>query len=198
MIAFLRGNFVHKTPAQVIVETGGIGYLVRISLHTYSQIQDLPSGTLLTSLMVRTENQSVSGFDLYGFAEEQERELFEKLYSVSGISAATARVILSSLRPQEVVQAILSENEAAIQRIKGIGPKLAKRMILELKDKIGKSSAEEVLLPTAGHSVRLEALTALQALGFNKQAVEKELSRLMPQKSDWTIEGLIKEALRHL
>ena len=198
MIAFLRGNFVHKTPAQVIVETGGIGYLVRISLHTYGQIQDLPSGTLLTSLMVRTENQSVSGFDLYGFAEEQERDLFEKLYSVSGISAATARVILSSLRPQEVVQAILTENEAAIQRIKGIGPKLAKRMILELKDKIGKTSAEDVLLPSAGHTVRQEALTALQALGFNKQAVEKELARLMPQRPDWSLEGLIKEALRHL
>jgi Holliday junction DNA helicase RuvA len=148
--------------------------------------------------MVRTENQSVSGFELYGFAEEQERDLFEKLYSVSGISAATARVILSSLRPQEVVQAILTENEAAIQRIKGIGPKLAKRMILELKDKIGKTSAEDVLLPSAGHTVRQEALTALQALGFNKQAVEKELSRLMPQRPDWSLEGLIKEALRHL
>ena len=198
MIEFLKGNFSHKTPAQLIVETGGIGYLVKITLNTYSRIQDLSSGTLLTTLIVRNDNQSVAGFDLYGFAEETERELFEKLYGVSGISAATARVILSSMRPQELINAIYNEDEASIQRIKGIGPKMAKRMILELKDKIGKSATDEVILSSPNNSMRNEALTALMALGFNKIAVEKELGRLLAGRSDWNIEQLIKEALRHL
>jgi Holliday junction DNA helicase RuvA len=142
MIAYLQGKLTLKTPTHVFMETSGIGYMLKISLNTYTTLQHLESCKLHTSLVVKSENQSVSGFDLYGFYEEAEKDLFEKLISVSGVGAATARMMLSTFKPDEIRQAILMENEAMIQSIKGIGPKSAKRLILELKDKMGKPLAE--------------------------------------------------------
>jgi Holliday junction DNA helicase RuvA len=180
------------------METGGIGYMVKISLNTFEPIQHLESVRLHTSLIVKSENQSVSGFDLYGFFEESEKDLFEKLISVSGVGAATARMMLSTFKPDEIKNAILSENEAMIQSIKGIGPKSAKRIILELKDKVGKMTGEATLIATPNNTMKEEALFALLALGFNKQAAEKVLARLQSSNSNWTVEGLIKEALKML
>ena len=198
MIAYLSGKITFKSPTHIFLETGGIGYMVKISLNTYERVQHLDDCRLHTSLVVKSENQSVSGFDLYGFYEETEKDLFEKLISVSGVGAATARMMLSTFKPEEIKNAILSENEAMIQSIKGIGPKSAKRIILELKDKVGKLSADSILLPTPNNTMKEEALFALLALGFNKQAADKVLVKLQSSSTNWTVEGLIKEALKML
>jgi len=198
MIAYLSGKITFKSPTHIFLETGGIGYMVKISLNTFEKIQDLDVCRLQVSLIVKSENQSVSGFELYGFFEEQEKDLFEKLISVSGVGAATARVMLSSFKPDEIRTAILGENEALIQSIKGIGPKSAKRIILELKDKVGKMSTEAILVATPNNTMKEEALSALVALGFNKQAAEKVIGKLQSSGNARNVEGLIKEALKLL
>lgn len=198
MIAYLSGKITFKSPTHIFLETGGIGYMVKISLNTYERIQHLESCQLHTSLIVKIENQSVSGFDLYGFFEDSEKDLFEKLISVSGVGAATARMMLSTFKPDEIKNAILTENEVMIQSIKGIGPKSAKRIILELKDKVGKLSGDAILIATPNNTMKEDALFALLALGFNKQAAEKVIARLQSANNNWTVEGLIKEALKML
>jgi Holliday junction DNA helicase RuvA len=198
MIAYLNGRITLKTPTHIFLETGGIGYLVKISLNTYEKLRESENCKLHTSLIVKNENQSVSGFDLYGFYDETEKDLFEKLISVSGVGASTARVMLSSFKPDEIVVAILSENEALIQSIKGIGPKSAKRIILELKDKVKKGFGDQILASKVDNTMKDEALSALVTLGFNKPAAEKVLLKLMANHEPKTMEGLIKEALKHL
>jgi Holliday junction DNA helicase RuvA len=199
MINYITGKIVEKTPTYTVVENGGFGWLVKISLNTYSQIQPLEQCKLFTSLVVKIENQSVAGYDLYGFFELQERDLFEKMISVSGVGAATARMMLSSFKPDEVIQAILSENEAMIQSVKGIGPKSAKRIILELKDKVGKISADTPISFTKiNNNQREEALNALVTLGFQRASVEKLLGKLLMTDPGMSVEGLIKEALKTL
>jgi Holliday junction DNA helicase RuvA len=198
MVAYLSGKITSKSPTHILLETGGIGYMVKISLNTFEKIQHLDTCRLHTSLIVKIENQSVSGFDLYGFFEEQEKDLFEKLISVSGVGAATARMMLSSFKPDEIRNAILMENEGMIQSIKGIGPKSAKRIILELKDKVGKMSGDSILTSAPNNTMKEEALSALLALGFNKQAADKVLVKLQGSGNTSTVEGLIKEALKQL
>lgn len=198
MIAYLSGKITFKCPTHIYLETGGIGYMVKISLNTYERVQSLETCRLHTSLVVKIENQSVSGYDLYGFFEEGEKDLFEKLISVSGVGASTARMMLSSFKPDEIKQAILTENEAMIQSIKGIGPKSAKRLILELKDKVGKMSTEAISAPVGYNIVKEEALSALVALGFNKQASEKLLTKMLSSNSGLSVEVLIKDALKQL
>jgi Holliday junction DNA helicase RuvA len=198
MIAYLSGKITFKCPTHIYLETGGIGYMVKISLNTYERVQSLETCRLHTSLVVKIENQSVSGYDLYGFFEEGEKDLFEKLISVSGVGASTARMMLSSFKSDEIKQAILTENEAMIQSIKGIGPKSAKRLILELKDKVGKMSTEAISAPMGYNIVKEEALSALVALGFNKQASEKLLTKMLSSNSGLSVEALIKEALKQL
>jgi|694.fasta_scaffold66558_2 Holliday junction DNA helicase RuvA len=199
MINYISGKLVEKTPTYTVVENGGFGWLVKISLNTYTQIQSLEQCKLFASLVVKVENQSVAGYDLYGFFEQQERDLFEKMISVSGVGAATARMMLSSFKPDEVIQAILSENEAMIQSVKGIGPKSAKRIILELKDKVGKISADTPISFTKiNNNQREEALNALVTLGFQRASVEKLLGKLLMSDPGMSVEGLIKEALKTL
>jgi Holliday junction DNA helicase RuvA len=140
----------------------------------------------------------VAGFDLYGFAEELEKDIFEKLISVSGVGASIARMMLSSYKPEEIQHAILSENEAMIQSVKGIGPKSAKRIILELKDKIGKVSGDVRISAPSHNTTREEALNALQALGFNKLAVEKVVLKLITSNPNASVEVLIKDSLKLL
>jgi Holliday junction DNA helicase RuvA len=198
MIAYLKGKIVFKSPTHLIMDMGGFGYQVKISLNTYTQVQNLESCLLHTSLIVKTENQSVAGFDLYGFAEELEKDIFEKLISVSGVGASIARMMLSSYKPEEIQHAILSENEAMIQSVKGIGPKSAKRIILELKDKIGKVSGDVRISAPSHNTTREEALNALQALGFNKLAVEKVVLKLITSNPNASVEVLIKDSLKLL
>jgi len=135
---------------------------------------------------------------MYGFAEELEKDIFEKMISVSGVGAATARMMLSTFKPEEIQHAILTENESMIQSVKGIGPKSAKRIILELKDKIGKVSGEVIISHPANNTSRDEALNALMALGFAKSAVEKTVTKIITGNPELSVEGLIKESLKQL
>ncbi len=195
MITYLKGIIAFKTPTYIVVETAGVGYHVHISLHTYAQVEKLEAVKILTHLVVREDSHT-----LYGFAEEPERQLFMLLISVSGIGPSTAQVMLSSMTPDEVRSAIISENAAALARVKGIGPKTAKRIILDLKDKLVKDSGETPLtiLPQ-GNTIREEALSALVALGFSRIEVQKTLNTILKeQPAISNVEELIKMALRQL
>jgi len=191
MISHLNGRLIEKSPTQIIVECGGVGYAVRISLNAYSQIGSEENIKILTQLQVREDAHI-----LYGFYSVKEREMFNHLISVSGIGANTAMLMLSSLTSDEIATAILSENVALIQSIKGIGSKTAQRVILDLKDKVAKSdfSAGNIFRPN--NTNQNDALTALLALGFEKKKAEKAIEKVA--MDDQTVEQLIKEALKVL
>lgn len=202
MLTYLSGKLIIKNPTYAIVDHHGMGYMLKISLFTYEAIKDLSEVKLFTSLVVKNENQSVAGFDLYGFYTEIERDLFEKMISVSGVGAATTRMMLSSFKPEEIQQAIVSENESLIQSVKGIGPKMAKRIILELKDKMVKFQSNLPETATKGtmfdNKAKEEALYALIALGFQKANIDKVLAKLLVQNPESRVEQLIKDALKVL
>ena len=194
MITYLRGNITQKTPTYIIVETAGVGYLVHISLHTYSQIEKKDEAKILTHLNIKEDSHT-----LYGFAEETERSLFRHLISVSGVGPTTAQIMLSSLNPEELRAAIIGEQEQVFRAVKGIGPKMAKRIILDLKDKLIKDSGDLPLtFPSQNNTIREEALSALVALGFQKIAVQKALNHLLKDQAIQNVEQLIKLALREL
>jgi holliday junction DNA helicase RuvA len=194
MYAFISGEFVEVNPAYAIVHCNGVGYQINISLYTFGQIKDLRDGRLFTHLIVREDAHT-----LYGFSSEQERDIFRHLISVSGIGPNTARVILSSLSCEEVVNAIQREDVMMFQKIKGIGVKSAQRIIIDLKDKVGKAFRTSDISVPKHNTHQQEALSALILLGFNKiqagKAVEKVAERL---GSDATVEMLIKECLKIL
>jgi Holliday junction DNA helicase RuvA len=193
MIAFLTGTFVTKTPSYVFVDVNGVGYEVQISLNTYSKIQDLEKGTLLTHLIVREDAHI-----LFGFFEPAEKEMFLLLTSVSGVGASTARIMLSSMKPEDVSRAILQGNSRILESVKGIGKKTAERIVLELRDKLGKQPAGTNISPFQSNSLQVDALNALIALGINRQAAESTLQKVMLQFPGLTVEELIKKALQHL
>lgn len=196
MIAFLKGKFVSKTPANVCVDVHDIGYDVHISLNTYSQINSLNEGVLYTYLHVKED-----AMQLYGFADQQERALFLHLISVSGVGTGTARVMLSGMKPEELRQAIVQANEHALERVKGIGNKTAKRIILELKDKLGKLGSLSDNTDTgvvSGNNFEQDALHALLSLGIARAAAVQAIQKSMKQQADLNIEDLIKLALKNL
>lgn len=193
MISFLRGQFVEKSPTWVWIDVNGVGYEVHISLHTYSSIQDKKEGLLYTILLVREDAHL-----LYGFAEKSERDLFQHLISVSGVGASTARVMLSYLKPEDLVAAIVQSNVKALESIKGIGKKTAERLVLELKDKLSK------IIPLANNSALInntlqqDALNALTALGIPKQAAAQVVEKTLKANPELGVEDLVKKALRSL
>jgi len=196
MIAYLRGRITFKSPTYVVVEAGGVGYGLHISLHTYAQLEKLEEAQVLAHLYIKEDSHT-----LYGFMEAAERNLFRLLISVSGVGPATAQVALSTMSPEEIRSAILSEQVGAFQAVKGIGPKTAKRIILDLKDKLLKAgSAEETsFVPAADNTLRQEALSALIALGFNRTQVQKALNRTLKEDpSIRQVETLIKLVLKQL
>ncbi|MBL7816668.1 MAG: Holliday junction branch migration protein RuvA [Saprospiraceae bacterium] len=196
MIDFVKGAIIIKNPAFVVLETtGGVGYRINISLNTYAKIESMEHTKLLTYLQVR-EDAHV----LFGFAEESERSLFQMLISVSGVGPSTAQVLLSGMSADEARAAILSENEAAFSKVKGIGPKTAKRIILDLKDKVKKDGGEVTLnLATTGNStIRDEAISALLALGFQRIPIQKVLNKILQEQKIANVEDLIKIALKQL
>jgi holliday junction DNA helicase RuvA len=195
MIAFLRGNFVHKTPAFVHIEVNGVGYEVQISLNTYSKIQDLEKGMLYTSLLIREDAHI-----LYGFFDLAEKELFTLLISVSGIGASTARVMLSYMKPEELSAAIIQGDTRALENIKGIGRKTAERVVLELRDKLAKHPLETNISPLKNNTLRQDALNALVALGIARPAAEQAVQKVIESGPAGTIsiEELIKRALKSL
>ncbi len=196
MIDFIKGLMVFKNPAFVVVETsGGVGYRINISLNTYAKIESMEQVKLLTHVQIR-EDAHV----LFGFAEESERSLFQMLISVSGVGPATAQVLLSGMTADEAKSAILSESEAAFSKVKGIGPKTAKRIILDLKDKLIKDGGDAPLnlAMVGGNTMRDEALSALISLGFQRIAVQKVLNKILQEQKVVGVENLIKVALKLL
>ncbi len=195
MIAHVKGEITFKSPTHIIVEAGGIGYHINISIYTYTRIEKLETVKILTHLIVKEDSHT-----LYGFFDHEERTIFTQLISVSGIGPNTARILLSSISPQEARAAIVGEDHNTLNSIKGIGPKTAKRLVVELKDKMMKGSDGKVLTSAmADNTFRNEALFALEALGFSKSVVQKTLNKVLSQNPGVnSAESLIKLALKQL
>lgn len=192
MLYHLRGTLERKTPTYVVMDCGGVGYLIHISLTTFGQLPDLGKAELLLHPVYREDAQL-----LFGFATELERDVFVLLNSVSGVGASTARVILSTLRPEEALSVIANGDSGSLQRIKGIGAKTAQRIIIDIRDKAVKLGASAPMA-SGGTSARQEALEALLVLGFARVAVEKVLSALSAEELEYSLEDLIKRALARL
>ncbi|RYJ43339.1 Holliday junction branch migration protein RuvA [Flavobacterium beibuense] len=193
MIAHLQGRLVEKTPTEVVIDCNGVGYQVNISLHTFSLLPDSENIKLYTFLQIKEDAHT-----LFGFMEKAERELFKFLISVSGVGAGTARTMLSSLEPKQIIQAIASGDVVTIQSIKGIGAKTAQRVILDLKDKVLKVYDLEEVSVSGYNTNKDEALSALEVLGFNKKAAEKVVEKIVRENPGVTVETIIKQALKNL
>ena len=189
MINHLSGRLVEKNPAYVIIECGGVGYFVNISLNTYSAIPDREDCRIFTHLQINEDAHT-----LFGFADEDERRLFRNLISVSGVGAGTARMILSSMNPSEIVSCIVNGDVARLKTVKGIGEKTAQRMILELKDKLKKDAPVKSVVSHL--KVKDEAMSALLTLGFARHAVDKTVDSLLREQPAMSVEDLIRKALK--
>lgn len=198
MITYVKGPVTFKSPTHIVVEAGGVGYLINISLYTYAKVEQLDEVKILTYFHVKEDLQQ-----LYGFADEEERSLFVRLISVSGVGPTTAQVMLSTMTPEELRAAIVAENEAALRKIKGIGQKTAKQIILDLKNVLLKSGASSVMgTHVAGPSdtaMRHEALSALLSLQVNKTLALKALNRVLQENPNLNrVEDLVRLALKQL
>lgn len=193
MYEYIEGDFVEKSPAHLVVQSGHLAYFIHISVYTYSQVSTQNSGRIYLHFIVREDAQI-----LYGFAGREEREIFRMLISVSGVGANTARLILSSLSPEEISQAILAGNVSLLQGIKGIGAKSAQRIIVDLKDKVGKGAGIDELFFSQDNTSREEALSALVALGFPKKTVDKAVTRILSEQPELSVEELVKAALKFM
>ena len=193
MYEFITGDIVEKTPTFIILETGNVGYFLHISLFTFSLLPDQNPCQLFIHQIVREDAHI-----LFGFINKEEREVFRQLISVSGVGANTARLILSSLSPLEIQQAINEGNVLELQKIKGIGVKSAQRIIVDLKGKIRTASEMDHLFPSESNTIKEESLSALVNLGFAKKTVEKVLEQVFQGNDQITVEELIKEALKKL
>ncbi|MCW0482682.1 Holliday junction branch migration protein RuvA [Gaoshiqia sediminis] len=194
MFEYIQGKIAGLTPANAVIEAGAVGYFIHISLNTYSAINGKEQAKLYLHQVVREDAHL-----LYGFASSSERELFRLLISVNGIGSSTALMMLSSLTPDEIRKAILEENVNLLKSIKGIGAKTAQRVIIDLKDKIGKTPAsDQILISPANNTIRDEALSALVMLGFARKNVEKELDNILKANPALTVEQMIKMALKGL
>lgn len=191
MIGLLNGRLLEKYPTELLIECGGVGYEVKISLHTFSQLSENESIKIYTKLIVREDAHL-----LYGFYTKDEREMFNFLISVSGIGPNTALIMLSSLSPEEIANAIQTEDVTTIQKVKGIGAKTAQRVIIDLKGKVLKFSGDTEINNSKNNTNRFDALTALVSLGFDKKSAEKVLDRI--DSGSETVEQLIKGALKLL
>jgi holliday junction DNA helicase RuvA len=193
MIDYIKGIVTQLNPASVTVEAGGIGYSISISLSTYSKLDGKADLKILVHEVIRED-----AHQLYGFADIGEREIFRQLISVSGVGASTARMMLSSLSPVEIEKAILGSDVNLLKSVKGIGLKTAQRIIVDLKDKVGKQSGSGEIFAFADNTRRDEALSALVMLGFPKGAVSKVLEKIVREEKDLTVEEMIKRALKSL
>ncbi|MEO6454740.1 MAG: Holliday junction branch migration protein RuvA [Ginsengibacter sp.] len=192
MIAYLAGKFTYKNPTVVYVDVNGIGYEVNISLNTYAKIQTLSEGKLFTHLQVK-EDAHV----LYGFFDAYEKEMFIMLISVSGIGAATARMMLSNMLPDEISRAIIQGNARQLESVKGIGKKTAERLVLELRDKVSKQPIDNSINAVKNNSLQQDALNALVALGISKSVAEQSVNKILSEEpSETHLEFIIKKALK--
>jgi holliday junction DNA helicase RuvA len=194
MYAYIDGKLTFKCPTYIVVEAGGVGYHINISLNTYTALGSAERCKIYTWLHVKEDAHT-----LYGFSDEGERKLFLHLISVSGIGPTTCRMMLSSITPVEIQQAIVNADVALIQKIKGIGAKSAQRIVLELQDKLKKEGIESLISMPVHNTIKDEALSALIMLGFGKQVAEKALDNVIKKaEGDLTVEQMIKIALKNL
>jgi len=193
MITHIRGKLVEKNPTFAIIECNGIGYFLHISLHTYSKIPDSEAIRLYTYLSIKEDAHT-----LFGFSGKIEREIFKLLISVSGVGTSIARTMLSSMTPEQIQHAIASEDVATIQSVKGIGAKTAQRVIIDLRDKIVKPYQLSEDSVASGNTIKEEALSALEVLGFSRKQVEKLVQKIIQETPDITLEDIIKNALKIL
>ncbi|MFB9056237.1 Holliday junction branch migration protein RuvA [Mariniflexile ostreae] len=193
MITHIQGELVEKNPTDVVIDCNGVGYVLNISLHTYSQIPDQDHLKLYTHLQIKED-----GHTLYGFSSTAEREIFKLLISVSGIGPSIARTMLSSLTPKQVREGIATGDVALIQSIKGIGAKTAQRVIIDLKDKILKIYDIDEVSVSKNNTNKDEALSALEVLGFVKKQAERVVDKIMVSQPEATVENIIKLALKNL
>ncbi|WP_367755367.1 Holliday junction branch migration protein RuvA [Flavobacterium sp. WC2421] len=193
MIAHLQGKLVEKTPTHIVIDCGGVGYHVNISLHTYSLLPNTDFVKLFTHLQVKEDSHT-----LFGFVEKSEKEIFKLLISVSGIGANIARTMLSSLDPKQITNAIASGDVVTVQSIKGIGSKTAQRVILDLKEKVLKLYDLDEVSMVQSNTNRDEALSALEVLGFVRKTSEKIIEKIVKEDPDASVESIIKKALKNL
>lgn len=193
MIAYIQGKLVEKTPTEVVIDCGGVGYHINISLHTYSLLPTTDFIKLHTYVQIKEDAHT-----LFGFMEKTEREIFKMMLTVSGIGASIARTMLSSLEPKQIIQSIAVGDVATIQSIKGIGTKTAQRVIIELKDKVLKLYDLEEVSLVQNNTNKDEALSALEVLGFMRKAAEKVVEKIARENPDATVEFIIKQALKNL
>ena len=193
MITHIQGKLVEKNLTDIVIDCNGVGYLLNISLHTYSQIPDQENLKLYTHLIVKEDSHT-----LFGFSSVAEREIFKMLISVSGVGASIARTMLSSLTPKQVREGIAHGDVALIQSIKGIGAKTAARVILDLKDKILKVYDIDEVSSVKNNTSKDEALSALEVLGFVRKQAERVVEKIVAQQPDANVETIIKEALKNL
>ncbi|MGA1226030.1 MAG: Holliday junction branch migration protein RuvA [Tamlana sp.] len=193
MITHIQGKLTEKNPTHVVIECNGVGYMLNISLHTFSQIPDNEHLKLFTHLQVKEDSHT-----LYGFSSLAEREIFRLLISVSGIGSSIARTMLSSLTPKQVREGIANNDVALIQSIKGIGAKTAQRVIIDLKDKILKIYDIDEVSVSKDNTNKDEALSALEVLGFVKKQAERVVDKIMIAQPDANVETIIKQALKNL
>lgn len=193
MITHIQGKLVEKNPTDVIIDCNGVGYVLNISLHTYSQIPDNEHLKLYTHLQIKEDAHT-----LYGFSSLVEREIFRLLISVSGIGASIARTMLSSLTPKQVIEGIAANDIALIQGIKGIGAKTAQRVIIDLKDKVLKLYNIDEVSVSKGNTNKDEALSALEVLGFVRKQAERVVEKIVVEQPNATVETIIKQALKNL
>ena len=193
MITQLIGRLVEKSPTEVVIDCNGVGYMVHISLHTFSQLSNEERIKLFTHLQVKEDSHT-----LFGFFTTSERAVFQQLISVSGIGASTARTMLSSLNPQEIQRAILTENVSTIQSVKGIGLKTAQRVIIELKDKVNLADSSEEISISSLNQNREEALSALEVLVYSRKQTSKVVDELINNDPEISVEKIIKNSLNKL
>ena len=193
MITQIIGRLVEKLPTHVVIDCQGVGYQVNISLHTFSQLSDDENIKLYTHLQIKEDSHT-----LFGFFTTIERSVFRLLLSVSGIGASTARTMLSSLEPQQIQRAIITEDLATIKSVKGIGLKTAQRVLIELKDKMLNLFEGEEIQPFPNNTIKEEALSALEVLGYSRKQSEKVIDNAIQSAPDGSVEDLIKAALNKL
>lgn len=193
MIDYIKGSITQLTPTFLTIETGGIGYFVNVSLSSFSKLEGKHEYKLLIQEVIREDSHQ-----LYGFADSEEREIFRLLISVSGVGANTARMMLSSLTSAEIEVAIMGSDANVLKGVKGIGLKTAQRIIIDLKDKLGKHAATGEIFAFADNTRREEALSALVMLGFAKSAVSKILDKIVKDEKNLTVEDMIKRALKNM
>jgi len=193
MYEFIQGEVVELNPAFVVIQTGGIGYFIHISLNTYTTLVKQKQARILIQQIVRDDAHL-----LYGFATAVERDLFRNLLSVNGVGASTALMMLSSLSPEEVISAIATDNVILLKSVKGIGIKTAQRIIIELKDKVTRLPAGEQILIPANNTIQNEALSALIMLGFARKDAESALIKTIKEYPGSSVETVIKLTLKRL